>query len=113
MSEKRYGRKNSYLAPDARSLLSAVADRYHDGNESAAIAAALSTSTSRGDLICQAVLDLAAAVEPDERYDPADDTRAEQPHLTLAALTDEVTARAIGDALSVLWQRWTMGDVDV
>lgn len=104
-------RKNIYLTPETRSLLSTIAERYHDGNESAAIATALAAYTARGDLIRQAVIDLAEATEPDERYDPADDTRGERPHLALAALTDEVTARAIGDALSEIWQRWALGGV--
>lgn len=96
-------RKNIYLQPEERTLLATIAERYHNGKESAAIAAALRGYFARGDLIRDAVLALARAIEPDEQFDPADDTRAEEPHLLLAGLLDEVAARAIEDALAVLW----------
>lgn len=65
---------------------------------------------ARGDLktlIRQAVLDLAAAVEPDERYDPADDPREAAAVAQLAMLLgNHPAAEAISEALMMLWTRW-------
>lgn len=108
-------RKNIYVQDSAGALLSRLAADYHGGNESATIAAALDSYimqlSTRGDLIRQAVLALAAAQQPDERFDPADDTRAEAPHLLLAALLDETAARAIGSALAELAAKEWNGEI--
>lgn len=101
-------RKNIYLTDDTRALLGTVATRYHGGNESAAIAAALAHHLERPALLRQAILDLAAAIEPDERYDPSDDPRTIAPTLRLMALLDAQAASAIGDALNELWVRWSL-----
>lgn len=99
-------RKNIYIQDSDAALLTRLAASYHGGNDSACIAAALTAYveilTEREDVIRRAVLDLAAAQQPDERFDPADDNRAEAPHLLLAALLDETAARAIGSALAEL-----------
>lgn len=108
-------RKNIYVQDAAGALLSRIAADYHSGNESATIAAALDvylgSITTRGDLIRATVLALAAAQQPDERYDPADDNRAEAPHLLLAALLDETAARAIGNALVELMAKEWSGEI--
>lgn len=105
-------RKNIYVSAADRALLDRLAADYHGGNDSAAYSAALSayvtTLAERETVIRQAVLDLAAAIEPDAQADPSDDTRAEGPHLLLGALLDEPAARAIGAALNALWLRWQM-----
>lgn len=109
MADKR---KNIYVAEADRALLDRLAADYHGGNDSAAYSAALHAYVGqlaeREALITRAVLDLAAAIEPDDQADPEDDTRAEGPHLVLAALLDESAARAIGHALNDLWLRWQM-----
>lgn len=61
----------------------------------------------RQDEIMAAILDVATAIVPDERYDPADDPRAEGAYAQLAhLLEDPVTAGAILRALRELWRRW-------
>lgn len=61
-------------------------------------------------LVRQAVLDLAIAVEPDERYDPADDPRESEAVTALAALLGSyVTAEACAEALAIIWTRWCLG----
>lgn len=113
MADKR---KNIYVGEADRALLDRLAAEYHGGNDSAAYSAALhayvATLAGREALIAQAVLDLAAAIEPDGAADPAEDERAERPHLLLAALLDESAARAIGHALNALWLRWQMPAAD-
>jgi len=105
-------RKNIYISHADRALLDRLAADYHDGNDSAAYSAALHAYLAhladREDVIAQAVLDLAAAIEPSDQIDPADDSRAEGPHLLLASLLDEPAARALGRALNALWLRWQM-----
>jgi hypothetical protein len=50
-----------------------------------------------------AVLALAATLEPDEQYDPADDPRPEQAHARLAALLgSNERARGVSEALHLL-----------
>ena len=78
------------------------------GNWSTAITAYVEHLATRETLIRQAILDLAATIEPDGAADPADDNRAEAPHQLLSALLDESAARAIGHALNDLWLRWQM-----
>lgn len=52
----------------------------------------------------QAVLDLAAAVEPDERYDPADDPREAEALGRLARLLGSAyAAQGVAAALTDLW----------
>lgn len=67
-------------------------------------------------LIRQCVLDLGAAVEPDEQYDPAEDPRESQAVATLAALLGSYpAAEACAEALTILWTRWYLrqkGDED-
>lgn len=54
--------------------------------------------------IRQAVLALAAAIEPDERYDPTDDPREAEALAALAQfLGSAYAAQGIADALSGLW----------
>jgi hypothetical protein len=78
--------------------------RQHYGDDSATMRAALLClelqQSHLRDLVRQAVLDLAAAVQPDERYDPADDPRPEQATLALAALLGSISA-AEGVALAL------------
>lgn len=108
-------RKNIYLADQDGALLTRIAASYHSGNESATIAAALTAYlaqlSERETLIAQAVRELAAGYQPDERYDPADDTRTEAPHLVLAALLGEDAARGIGNALADLAAREWNGEI--
>lgn len=105
-------RKNIYIGEADQTLLDRLAADYHGGNDSAAYSAALHAYVQqlveREALIKQAVLDLAVAIEPSDQADPDDDTRAEGPHLLLAALLDEAAARAIEHALNELWLRWQM-----
>lgn len=55
------------------------------------------------DLVMHAVLALAAALEPDERYDPSDDPRREEATQRLAALLGSTpAAEGIAQALVVL-----------
>jgi len=105
-------RKNVYV-PDADwALVAQLAATAHGGNESAVYSAALRAYAAgmaeREDVIAQAIRDLAAAIEPDERFDPAADSRAEAPYLVLAALLDEAAARAIRRALNDVWLRWQL-----
>lgn len=54
--------------------------------------------------IRQAVLALSVAIEPDERYDPADDPRESEALSVLARLLGSAyAAQGIADALSGLW----------
>lgn len=58
------------------------------------------------DQVRAAVLDLAAAVEPDERFDPADDPREGAAVGRLAALLGSAyAAQGVADALHELWAR--------
>lgn len=112
----RGNRVNISLYPETQTLLRQLASQQHQGNASATIAAALEAyatmNDQRSNLIRQAVLELAAAAEPDERYDPAEDNRAEQPHLLLASLLDDQAAQAIGSALRELSRRRLRGGFD-
>lgn len=113
MTDKNYEkgkRRQIYLPPDDDGLLTRLAEQYHDGNASATIIAALHVYASREALIQKAMLDLAEAIQPDERYDPADDDRGAAPHLVLASLLGESDARAIRNALSALRARWATGE---
>src|SRR5271165_5049069 len=54
-----------------------------------------------------AVLSLALTIEPDELYDPADDPRPVDAMQRLTQLLDSPEAAlAVGEALSLLYQRW-------
>lgn len=110
---KESARKQIYLRQASRALLRELAATRHGGNESAAIEAALqlyavADPLARQALITDAVLALATAQVPDERFDPADDNRAEGPTVLLAGLLDPDAAAGIATALSVLWTRWVL-----
>lgn len=74
-----------------------------NGNASDMLTAALNALDDkigvRRDLITAAVVAYWQAVQPDGSADPADNDRAESPHMLLSALLGEVEAQAIGLAL--------------
>ena len=60
-------------------------------------------------VVADAVAAVALAVEPDERYDPADDDRAEEPVLRLAQLLGSLpAAEGVAQALRLTWTRWAI-----
>lgn len=66
----------------------------------------LADRSALADLVRIAVLDLAAAVAPDERFDPADDPREGAAVGRLAALLGSASAaQGVADALHELWAR--------
>ena len=52
--------------------------------------------------IRDAIIAMAAAMMPDERYDPADDPRTEEPARALVDLFGEIEARGIIEALTIV-----------
>jgi hypothetical protein len=61
------------------------------------------------DMVAAAVLNLAAAIEPDERFDPAEDTRESEAFTLLASLLGSApAAQGITRALNELWLRWVL-----
>jgi hypothetical protein len=103
--ERKEERKNVRLDADALRRLQRLMEQYGDASATMR-KALLHLELEQGyvrDLVQQAVLDLAAAVQPDERYDPEDDPRPEQATLALSALLGSVpAAEGIGLALREL-----------
>jgi hypothetical protein len=54
----------------------------------------------------QAIIQLFDAMMPDGQYDPAEDTRQEQPFEDLAALVGTSSAKGIQSALNIIMNRY-------
>jgi predicted transcriptional regulator len=80
----------------------------HGGEASATMREALKLyelgQAHMADLVRDALIDLAAAIEPDGRYDPTDDPRRAEAVMALAAILGSFpAAEGAAQALTVLW----------
>jgi predicted transcriptional regulator len=80
----------------------------HGGEASATMREALKLyelgQAHMADLVRDALLNLAAAIEPDQCYDPAEDPRRTEAVMALAAILGSVpAAEGAAQALTVLW----------